>query len=78
MVIEFTDNTVVLDMKYNQLYFMGWIGWDWENKINDYFGVVRYSRLVWIDIQRRLKNKFKEFILDKINGNFFQSIGIFE
>ena len=32
MVIEFTDNTVVLDMKYNQFYFMGWIGWDWEIK----------------------------------------------
>ena len=41
MVIEFTDNTVVLDMKYDQFYFMGWIGWDWENNINDYFGVVR-------------------------------------
>ena len=27
MVIEFTDNTVVLDMKYYQFYFMGWIGW---------------------------------------------------
>ena len=27
MVIEFTDNTVVLDMKYDQFYFMGWIGW---------------------------------------------------
>ena len=23
MVVEFTDNTVVLDMKYNQFYFMG-------------------------------------------------------
>ena len=23
MVIEFTDNTVVLDMKYDQFYFMG-------------------------------------------------------
>ena len=32
MVIEFTDNTVVLDMKYDQFYFMGWIGWDWEIK----------------------------------------------
>ena len=32
MVIEFTDNTVVLDMKYYQFYFMGWIGWDWEIK----------------------------------------------
>ena len=41
MVIEFTDNTGVLDMKYNQFYFMGWIGWDWEIKINDYFGKVR-------------------------------------
>ena len=29
MVIEFTDNTVVLDMKYEQFYFMGWIGWGW-------------------------------------------------
>ena len=27
MVIEFTDNTVVLDMKYDQFYFMGGIGW---------------------------------------------------
>ena len=41
MVIEFTDNTVVLDMKYYQFYFMGWIGWDWEIKTNDYFGKVR-------------------------------------
>ena len=41
MVIEFTDNIVVLDMKYYQFYFMGWIGWDWEIKINDYFGKVR-------------------------------------
>ena len=32
MVIEFTDNTVVLDMKYYQFYFMGWIGGDWEIK----------------------------------------------
>ena len=41
MVIEFTDNTMVLDMKYNQFYFMGWIGWDWKIKTNDYFGKVR-------------------------------------
>ena len=41
MVIEFTDNTVVLDMKYDQFYFMGWIGWGWEIKTNDYFGKVR-------------------------------------
>ena len=41
MVIEFTDNTVVLDMKYYQFHFMGWIGWDWEIKTNDYFGKVR-------------------------------------
>ena len=41
MVIEFTDNTMVLDMKYYQFYFMGWIGWDGEIKINDYFGKVR-------------------------------------
>ena len=41
MVIEFTDNTVVLDMKYYQFYFMWWIGWDGEIKINDYFGKVR-------------------------------------
>ena len=41
MVIEFTDNTVVLDMKYYQFYFMGWIGWDWEIKTNNYFGKVR-------------------------------------
>ena len=40
-VIEFTDNTVVLDMKYYQFYFMGWIGADWEIKTNDYFGKVR-------------------------------------
>ena len=32
MVIEFTDNTVVLDMKYDQFYFRGWIGWDLEIK----------------------------------------------
>ena len=32
MVIEFTDNTVVLDTKYDQFYLMGWIGWDWEIK----------------------------------------------
>ena len=32
MVIEFTDNTVVLDIKYDQFYFMGWIGRDWEIK----------------------------------------------
>ena len=32
MVIEFTDNTVMLDMKYYQFGFMGWIGWDWEIK----------------------------------------------
>ena len=30
MVIEFTDKTVVLDMKYDQFYFMGWIGLGWE------------------------------------------------
>ena len=41
MVIEFTDNSMVLDMKYNQFYFMGWIGWGWEIKTNDYFGMVR-------------------------------------
>ena len=41
MVIEFTDNTVVLDMKYFQFYFMGWIVWDWEIKTNGYFGKVR-------------------------------------
>ena len=41
MVIEFTDNTVVLDMKYYQFYFMGWIGRGWEIKTNDYFGKVR-------------------------------------
>ena len=41
MVIEFTDNTVVLDMGYYQFYFMGWIGWDGEIKINNYFGKVR-------------------------------------
>ena len=41
MVIEFTENTVVLDMKYYQFYFMRWIGWDWEIKTNDYFGKVR-------------------------------------
>ena len=41
MVIEFTDNTVVLDMKYNQFYFMGWIGWGWEIKTNGYFGKFR-------------------------------------
>ena len=40
MVINFTDNTVVLDMKYYQFYFMGWIGWDWEIETNDYFGMV--------------------------------------
>ena len=32
MVINFTDNTVVLDMEYYQFFFMGWIGWDWEIK----------------------------------------------
>ena len=32
MVIEFTVNTVVLDMKYDQFYFMGGIGGDWETK----------------------------------------------
>ena len=32
MVIEFTDNTVVLDMKYYQFYFMGWIDGDGEIK----------------------------------------------
>ena len=41
MVINFTDNTVVLDMEYYQFCFMGWIGWDWEIKTNDYFGKVR-------------------------------------
>ena len=41
MVIEFTDNTVVLDMMYDQFYFMGWIGWDWEIKTNDCFGKIR-------------------------------------
>ena len=41
MVIEFTDNTVVLDMKYCEFYFMGWIGRDWEIKTNNYFGKVR-------------------------------------
>ena len=30
MVIKFTNNTVVLDMKYDQFYFMGWISWGWE------------------------------------------------
>ena len=55
MVIEFTDNTMVLDMKYDQFYFMGWIGGDWEIKTNDYFGKVRKSRLVRSDIQRKIK-----------------------
>ena len=32
MVINFTDNTVVLDMEYYQFFFMRWIGWDWEIK----------------------------------------------
>ena len=32
MVINFTDNTMVLDMEYYQFCFMGWIGWDWEIK----------------------------------------------
>ena len=32
MVIEFTDNTVVLDMEYYQFCSMGRIGWDWEIK----------------------------------------------
>ena len=41
MVINFTDNTVVLDMEYYQFCSMGWIGWDWDNKRNDYFGKVR-------------------------------------
>ena len=41
MVIEFTDNTVVLDMKYYQFYFIGLIGWDWEIKTNYYFSKVR-------------------------------------
>ena len=41
MVIKFTDNTLVLDMKYDQFYSMGWIGWDWETKTNDYFGKFR-------------------------------------
>ena len=40
MVVEFTDNTVVLDMKYDHFYFMGWIVWDGEIKINNYFGKV--------------------------------------
>ena len=30
MVINFTDNTVVLDMEYHQFCSMGYIGWDWE------------------------------------------------
>ena len=32
MVINFTDNTVVLDMEYYQFCSMGYIGWDWEIK----------------------------------------------
>ena len=32
MVINFTDNTTVLDMEYYQFCFMGWISWDWEIK----------------------------------------------
>ena len=32
MVINFTDNTVVLDMEYYQFFSVGYIGWDWEIK----------------------------------------------
>ena len=32
MVINFTDNTVVLDIEYYQFSYMGWISWDWEIK----------------------------------------------
>ena len=32
MVINITDNTVVLDMESYLFCFMGWIGWDWEIK----------------------------------------------
>ena len=32
MIINFTDNIVVLDMEYYLFCFMGWIGWDWEIK----------------------------------------------
>ena len=32
IVINFIDNTVVLDMEYYQFCSMGCIGWDWEIK----------------------------------------------
>ena len=41
MVINFTDNTTVLDMEYYQFLLLGMNRLGLGNKINNYFGVVR-------------------------------------